>query len=189
MQPFGFGPFTLCAFQIGRNGEPCGRRDAKGIRTRERDIRNLCLAYQPQGPEGIGVVGMLFHSTATPSLKVSAREAVLQGLAQDKGLFMPESIPRLPAEVLSRLHEFSLREIAWEVSRLFFADAVPEDELRGIIERAMNFSAPVVPVCENVYSLELFHGPTLAFKDFGARFMAQLTAISTMQAPAGFSCL
>ncbi len=119
---------------------------------------------------------MRFYSTSSRNLLLGAREAVLQGLAADKGLFMPEKIPCLPQPVLKQLDRLSLQEIAFETAKLFFGDSIPRDNLREIVYEAINFPAPLVRVRENIYSLELFHGPTLAFKDFGARFMAQMTA-------------
>ena len=102
------------------------------------------------------------------------REAVLRGLAPDGGLYMPLHIPHLPADFFTRLPSLSLQEIGIEVAGAFFGDEVLAAELRGIVERAINFDAPLVTLDESTSVLELFHGPTLAFKDFGARFMAQL---------------
>ncbi len=117
---------------------------------------------------------MKFYSTNNPSLKVSLAEAVTQGLAPDNGLYMPESIPVLPATFYDSLHEKSLRDMAFAVSQVFIGDDVPSEELNRIVDHTIQFDAPLVPIEGNIYALELFHGPTLAFKDFGARFMSQL---------------
>jgi threonine synthase len=105
---------------------------------------------------------------------VSLRDAVLQGLAPDKGLYMPERIPSLPAGFLDASGERSLQEIAFVVAREFASGDIDDNTLSSIISHALPFDAPVVGIEDNVYALELFHGPTFAFKDFGARFMAGL---------------
>jgi len=117
---------------------------------------------------------MKFYSTNNPSRQASLREAVIEGLAPDNGLYMPEYIPQLPADFLAALPDLSLAEIAFTVARAFVQDDVPAEELQRIVEHTVNFDVPVVEVEDNVHALELFHGPTLAFKDFGARFMSQL---------------
>jgi threonine synthase len=117
---------------------------------------------------------MKFRSTLRRSPEVSLREAVLHGSAQDGGLFMPVEIPRLSAAFLEKLPGLSFLEIAREVGRLFCGDEVPAQILEKIAAEAFNFPVPVVTLSENLHILELFHGPTLAFKDFGARFMARL---------------
>jgi threonine synthase len=119
---------------------------------------------------------MRFYSTNNKNINVSLREAVMQGLAPDKGLYMPEEIPRLPGDFLATIERRSFREIAFAISRQFTGEEVPEDVLAGIIAHTIEFDAPVVNIEGNVYALELFHGPTLAFKDFGARFMSRLLA-------------
>ncbi|MCB0319324.1 MAG: threonine synthase [Bdellovibrionales bacterium] len=115
-----------------------------------------------------------FFSTRNPQIDVSLREAVLSGLASDGGLFIPRQIPVLSEEFLNNLAHLSIPEIGSVVSKAFFASEIPERELELIVERSMNFSAPLVSVSERMCALELYHGPSLAFKDFGARFMAQL---------------
>lgn len=105
---------------------------------------------------------------------MSLREAVLQGLAPDKGLYMPERIPTLPRGFLDAAGERSLQEIAFVVAREFVSGEVDDNTLTSIISHALPFDAPVVGIDDSVYALELFHGPTFAFKDFGARFMAGL---------------
>ena len=105
---------------------------------------------------------------------VSLRDAVLNGLASDGGLYLPSSIPRLPDIFFRELPNLSLQDIGFVVSQALVGDAIPESALRGIVDRSLTFPAPVVPIQEGIFALELFHGPTLSFKDFGARFMAQL---------------
>ncbi|GJN60269.1 threonine synthase [Elizabethkingia anophelis] len=102
------------------------------------------------------------------------QQAVLNGLANDGGLYMPENIPSLPASFFENIENKSLPEIGFEVAKLFLENSVPDEVLKQMIDEVLNFDIPVVPVHRNIYSLELFHGPTLAFKDVGARFMARL---------------
>lgn len=116
---------------------------------------------------------MLFYSTNHKSLQVTLREAVLKGQAGDGGLFMPETIPPLRPDFLESIHSRSLSEVALEVSRCLLGNEVPEKELDTILKR-LDFDAPLVTLENDLHVLELFHGPTLAFKDFGARFMAGL---------------
>lgn len=117
---------------------------------------------------------MKLYSTKHQSPDVSLEEAVFRGLPPDNGLYMPESIPVLPASFFDGIDQLSLSEIALAVTNALLGDDIPADDLRRIVERAITFDAPVVPVEENTYVLELFHGPSMAFKDFGARFMASL---------------
>jgi threonine synthase len=117
---------------------------------------------------------MKFYSTNNKNHKVSLKEAVIQGLAPDNGLYMPEHIAPLPKEFFSGLNKKSFQEIAFEVARHLIGSDVPETELRTIIEKTIEFDAPLVEIEKNIFALELFHGPTLAFKDFGAKFMSQL---------------
>lgn len=119
---------------------------------------------------------MHFYSTRDRRQKASLSEAVFRGLAPDGGLFMPERIPRLKQTFLDHLSNYSFVELAYEIALNLLQETIPAADLRGIIERALTFEAPVVRLDEHLYSLELFHGPTLSFKDFGARFMAQLMA-------------
>jgi threonine synthase len=102
------------------------------------------------------------------------KEAVFKGLPEDNGLYMPEALPKLPTSFFANLKDYTFHEIGFEVCKNLFGDAIPEDELLGIIERALTFPAPLVKLNDHLHILELFHGPSLAFKDFGARFMAQL---------------
>lgn len=117
---------------------------------------------------------MKFYSTTNRSHKVSLQEAVLEGLAPGGGLYMPETIPALPDSFFSRTQSLSLSEIAVELSKPFLEADFSNQEIQKIIDNSITFDCPLVEVSENIYALELFHGPTLAFKDFGARFMAQL---------------
>jgi len=116
---------------------------------------------------------MKYYSTNNKSVRVSLKEAVINGLAPDNGLYMPEHIPVLPTSFFESLPEKSLREIGYEVAKNLIGEDIPDSELSKIIDHTIQFDAPLVPV-ENVYALELFHGPTLAFKDFGARFLSGL---------------
>ena len=101
-------------------------------------------------------------------------KAVVKGLAEDKGLYMPETIKALPHTFFDSIQDKSFQEIAYTVADAFFGEDVDADSLRGIVNDTLSFDCPVVKVTDSIYSLELFHGPTLAFKDVGARFMARL---------------
>jgi threonine synthase len=115
---------------------------------------------------------MHYYSTNNKSIKVSFREAVLRGLAEDRGLFMPASIPLLSRNFLDNVKSLSFQEIATEIAKNFIEDEIENKILEEIIYDAINFDAPLVKLDDNFSILELFHGPTLAFKDFGARFMS-----------------
>lgn len=117
---------------------------------------------------------MKFYSTNNHNLTADVREAVTRGLAPDNGLYMPEVIPSLPPDFFKRLPDLNFAEIALTVARNILAGSIPDHELERIVAHTLSFDAPVVEVEENIYALELFHGPTMAFKDFGARFMSQL---------------
>lgn len=117
---------------------------------------------------------MNYYSTNNKNHYVSLKEAVLKGLAPDNGLYMPEVIPVLPKSFFDELHAKSFQEIAFEVANAFLENDIPAAELKRIIKHTISFDAPLVELEKNVVALELFHGPTLAFKDFGARFMSQL---------------
>jgi threonine synthase len=117
---------------------------------------------------------MKFRSTLRRSPEVSLRDAVLSGSAPDGGLYMPVEVPRLPADFLQRFASLSFPEIAQEVGSLFTGKEIPPDVLKKIVTEAFDFPVPLIAVGERLHILELFHGPTLAFKDFGARFMARL---------------
>ncbi|MGL5627482.1 MAG: threonine synthase [Candidatus Rhabdochlamydia sp.] len=115
-----------------------------------------------------------FYSTRDKSTRVSLEEAVMKGLAEDGGLFMPASIPLMPDAFFKQITALSFPEIAFAVSKTLLQDAIASKDLQKIIQRAMNFDAPLEALSPEIYALNLFHGPTLSFKDFGARFMAQL---------------
>jgi threonine synthase len=117
---------------------------------------------------------MNYRSTLRQSPEVSLREAVLRGSAPDGGLYMPVEIPHLTRDFLERLPSLTFHEIAQEVGALFASGEIPPRVLTQIIAEAYNFPVPLVRLSEQLHILELFHGPTLAFKDFGARFMARL---------------
>ncbi|HLN71668.1 MAG TPA: threonine synthase [Prolixibacteraceae bacterium] len=119
---------------------------------------------------------MKYYSTNKTVPEVSLMEAVTKGLAADNGLFMPERIEAFHKSFFERIHTLSFQEISLEVAKKFFQEDVPEEKLREIVYDAINFDCPVVNVTDSIYSLELFHGPTLAFKDVGGRFMARLLA-------------
>ncbi len=117
---------------------------------------------------------MQLYSTNNPSLKVELKEAVMQSLAKDKGLYMPEVIPVLDKEFIDHIENYSFQEIAYIVSKNLIGNYIPDADLKEIVYDAINFQAPVVMLDEKIGTLELWHGPSLAFKDFGARFMAAL---------------
>lgn len=117
---------------------------------------------------------MKLYSTNNKSAEVSFRDAVFNSLPQDKGLYMPAVIPRLNDEFIRDMHHLSLPEIAYHVAKTLLQDAIPDADLKLIIEDALNFDAPVVELKDGTQVLELFHGPSLAFKDFGARFMSRV---------------
>ena len=117
---------------------------------------------------------MKYYSTNHQTPEASLQEAVVKGLASDKGLYMPEAIKPLPQSFFDNIENLSFQEIAYQVADAFFGEDVPADVLKEIVYDTLSFDAPAVKVKENIYSLELFHGPTLAFKDVGGRFMARL---------------
>ena len=101
-------------------------------------------------------------------------KAVVKGLAEDRGLYMPEQIRQLPNEFFDNIHQMSFQELSYQVADAFFGEDVDAESLKRIVYDTLSFDCPVKRVTDNIYSLELFHGPTLAFKDVGARFMARL---------------
>ncbi len=117
---------------------------------------------------------MKYRSTLRRSPEVSLRDAVLCGSAPDGGLYMPVDIPHLPSGFMKRLPSLTFPEIAQEIGALFTGGEIPPAILTKIVTEAFNFPVPLVEVGDSLFILELFHGPTLAFKDFGARFMARL---------------
>ncbi len=116
---------------------------------------------------------MHYYSLNHESSNVSFKEAAIKGQAPDKGLYFPSAIPQLPATFIKNIDQYSKEEIAFNVINPYVADSIPQNELKKIIAETINFDFPVVPVNDNIFSLELFHGPTLAFKDVGARFMSR----------------
>lgn len=117
---------------------------------------------------------MHYYSTNKNAPLASLEEAVIKGLAPDKGLYMPELIHRLPDPFFHNIHEMSLQDIAFVVASAFFGEDIEAKRLQEIVNETLNFEIPLVNVTDSIYSLELFHGPTAAFKDVGARFMARL---------------
>ena len=117
---------------------------------------------------------MKYYSTNHKAPEATLREAVVKGLAPDKGLYMPEKINRLPKDFFDHIGEKSLTEIAQTVAQAFFGEDIPKEKLDAIVADTLNFEIPLHKVEEDVYVLELFHGPTFAFKDVGARFMARM---------------
>ena len=117
---------------------------------------------------------MKYYSANGTAPLASLEKAVVKGLAEDRGLYMPEHIKPLPEEFFSNIQDMSFHDIACTVAQAFFGEDVPEEDLRRIVCDTLSFDVPAVKVCDNIYSLELFHGPTLAFKDVGARFMARM---------------
>ncbi|WP_010136777.1 threonine synthase [Ochrovirga pacifica] len=116
---------------------------------------------------------MKYFSLNEKAPDVSFRDAVVNGIAPDRGLYFPESITPLSQDFINNLDKYSNDEIAYEIIQQFVGDEIPEQELRTIVKDVLCFDFPVVPIEENIGSLELFHGPTMAFKDVGARFMAR----------------
>lgn len=117
---------------------------------------------------------MKYYSTNKEAPIATLEEAVVKGLAPDKGLYMPENIHKLPKAFFDNIENMTFQEIAFEVAKAFFGDNVETSALKDIVYDTLSFDVPAIKVENNIYSLELFHGPTLAFKDVGARFMARL---------------
>lgn len=117
---------------------------------------------------------MKYYSTNKKSPDVSLREAVVKGLAPDGGLYMPQTLCRLPQEFFDSIHLLPFNEIAKIVASAFFGEDVESDALDEIVDETLQFDCPVRQLTDNIFSLELYHGPTLAFKDVGGRFMARL---------------
>lgn len=120
---------------------------------------------------------MKYFSTNNSNHKVSLAEAIIKGLAPDNGLYMPERIPVLSEELIQKLPEMSFQEIGYAVISALFSEDLSESQIKELVDHTLTFDAPLVQVEEDVYSLELFHGPTLAFKDFGARFCSKLMSM------------
>lgn len=117
---------------------------------------------------------MQYYSTNGKAPIADLQKAVVKGLAEDKGLYMPEKIKTLPQSFFDNIQDMTFQEIAYNVASAFFGEDVDAESLKTIVYDTLSFDCPVVNVNDNIYSLELFHGPTLAFKDVGARFMARL---------------
>jgi len=117
---------------------------------------------------------MKYYSTNGQAPEANLEKAVVKGLAEDRGLYMPERIKPLSPEFFNQIENLTFQEIAYQVADAFFGEDVPADTLKEIVYDTLSFDVPAVPVTDRIYSLELFHGPTLAFKDVGARFMARL---------------
>ena len=117
---------------------------------------------------------MKYYSTNGKAPIADLHKAVVKGLAEDRGLYMPERINKLPQAFFDNIEKMSFQEIAYTVASAFFGEDVDPDALHDIVYDTLSFDCPVVQVKDSIYTLELFHGPTLAFKDVGARFMARL---------------
>ena len=117
---------------------------------------------------------MKYYSTNHKTPNVSLQQAVVKGLAPDNGLYMPETIYQLTKDFIDQIGDLSLTEIAKTVAQAFFGDDIPKEELDAIVTDTLNFDIPLKKVEDGIYVLELFHGPTFAFKDIGARFMARM---------------
>jgi threonine synthase len=116
---------------------------------------------------------MHYFSTNTQSPVTDFKEATIRGQAPDRGLYFPERIPQLSASLLSNIKEYPKEQIAFEVIKPYVGNVIPEQDLFQIVKETVDFEFPLVRVTNDIYSLELFHGPTLAFKDVGARFMSR----------------
>lgn len=117
---------------------------------------------------------MLYYSTNKKAPLATLEKAVVKGLAEDRGLYMPEKINKLPKGFFDNIDDLSFQEIARNVADSFFGEDIEPEALKHIVYDTLSFDCPIHKVDENIYALELFHGPTLAFKDVGARFMARL---------------
>tara|TARA_A100001015_G_scaffold14244_1_gene16643 strand:+ start:39 stop:1334 length:1296 start_codon:yes stop_codon:yes gene_type:complete len=116
---------------------------------------------------------MIYSSLNNNSSKVSFKEAVISGLAPDKGLYFPEKIPKLQKSFIKKIEDLTESEIAYESILPFIKSDIPKNELKKIIHETLSFKFPLIKISKNIHSMELYHGPTLAFKDVGARFMAR----------------
>ena len=116
---------------------------------------------------------MRYFSTSHQSPEVDFKQATINGQAPDRGLYFPERIPEVSKELIENIEQYSNEEIAYQVMQPYVGDSIPEDVLRSIISETINFDIPLVQVTDDIFSLELYHGPTLAFKDVGARFMSR----------------
>ena len=119
---------------------------------------------------------MKLYSTNNKNLHVSFQEAIFNSMPQDKGLYMPSEIPQLEKDFIDHIEKYSLQEIAYKIASTLLKHEMPEADLIALIEDAVSFDAPIVKLDNETFVLELFHGPSLAFKDFGARFMSRVMA-------------
>lgn len=117
---------------------------------------------------------MKFYSTNNKDLRVDFKDAVFNSLPADKGLYMPEQIPQLDPLFIKNIEQYSFQEIAFTIAKAFIGNDIPEADLKEIVYDAINFDAPVKFLSQDTAVLELFHGPSYAFKDFGARFMSRI---------------
>ena len=124
---------------------------------------------------------MQFYSTNIKDLRVSFQEAVFNSLPQDKGLYMPEEIPQLDPYFLKNIQQYSFQEIAFQIANAIIGKDIPETDLKRLINDAINFNAPLKFLSADTAVLELFHGPSYAFKDFGARFMSRVMGYFSKQ--------
>ena len=127
---------------------------------------------------------MKYYSTNGNAPLASLEKAVVKGLAEDRGLYMPQRIKRLPDEFFADMASMSFHDVAYNVASAFFGEDIDLDVLQDLVRDTLSFPVPLVRVSDSIYSLELFHGPTLAFKDVGARFMARLLSFFIRQNPA-----
>ena len=127
---------------------------------------------------------MQYYSLNKQSPVVGFKEATIRGQAPDKGLYFPERIPAVERDLIDHIEKYSNEEIAFRVIQPYVGDAIPANELLRIVAETINFDIPLVPVTDDIYSLELFHGPTLAFKDVGARFMSRCLGHFVKEGPA-----
>ena len=132
---------------------------------------------------------MIYYSTNGKAPLADLRKAVVKGLAEDRGLYMPERIPQMSAEFFEKIGERSFIENSSQVAEAFLGEDVPMEEIRRIVAETLSFDCPIMEVEPNIWSLELFHGPTLAFKDVGARFMARLLGYFTKGEGKGINVL
>ena len=128
---------------------------------------------------------MEYYSTNKKAPMASLEKAVVKGLAEDRGLYMPERINKLPKVFFDNIQDMTFQDIAYNVASAFFGEDVDLDGLKELVYDTLQFDCPVVQVKDNIYTLELFHGPTLAFKDVGARFMARLLQYFVRQQAGG----
>src|SRR5450432_609723 len=124
---------------------------------------------------------MLYFSTNNNSPKADFREATIKGQAPDKGLYFPETIPTIDPSIIKNINNFSKEELAYKIMQPYIGNEIDNDSLQRIVSETINFPFPLISITENIFSLELFHGPTLAFKDVGARFMSRCLGYFSQQ--------